>query len=164
MLKDVQLEIIAPDALGAEDARAWEDLRASAGLTHPYFDHRFLRAAAVAPHAAVGLFRREGRLVGAFPFQKRGRIIQPLGAPLSDYHGVIAASDSGLDAETVAGLLGGRLRFNGWMSAAGGTGLVHRERMGTDVSGGAAALNARLDEINHKFLKNLRRQRRGFDR
>ncbi|WP_162998182.1 GNAT family N-acetyltransferase [Brevundimonas lutea] len=160
----IQVEIVAPGALSPADAAAWDALRAAGGLDHPYFDRRFVEAAAGVPGGRVALFRREGRLVGAFPHQRRGRLIQPLAAPMSDYHGVIAAPDAGLDARTVARLLGGQLRFGGWMSAADGEGLVARERMATNVTGGAETLNTWLDGINHKFFKNLRRMRRGFEK
>jgi CelD/BcsL family acetyltransferase involved in cellulose biosynthesis len=166
MNEALEMEIIRPDALRPEDRAAWDALRATEpGLDHPYLDPRYALAAASVPGAAVAVFRRDGRAVGFFPFQRRGRLIQPLGAPLTDYHGVIAAAAEGLDPATVARRLGGVLRVGGWMSPAGAVpGFIVRTRLATDVTGGRAALAARLEERSHRFFKNMRRLRRGFER
>lgn len=89
----MEIEIIRPDALRPEDQAVWESLRAGdPDLDHPYLDPRYSLAAASVPGAALAVFRRGGQAVGFFPFQRRGRLIQPLGAPLTDYHGMIAAA------------------------------------------------------------------------
>lgn len=165
MTADLNLEIIAPDALCAADADAWRALRGEAGLDHPYFDPRFAEAAAgVVPGGQLAMFRQAGRLVGVFPFQRRGRLIQPLAAPFCDYHGVIATAESGLTPERIARMLGGTLRFNGWMGPAETGDLTRRQRMGADVTGGLTATNARLKALDSKFFKNLGRMRRGLAR
>lgn len=159
------IEIIRPDALRPDDRAAWDALRATEpGLDHPYLDPRYALAAAKIPGAALAVFRRGGAAVGFFPFQRRGRLIQPLGAPLTDYHGVIAAAGEGLDPATVARRLGGVLRAGGWMSpAAAVPGFIVRTRLATDVTGGRDALSARLEARSHRFFKNMRRLRRGFE-
>lgn len=161
------IDIIRPDALRPEDRAAWDAIRAAEPrLDHPYLDPRYALAAAAVPGAALAVFRRDGAAVGFFPFQRRGRLIQPLGAPLSDYHGVIAAAGEGLDPAAVARRLGGVLRAGGWMSpaAAAPPGFITRTRLATDVTGGREALAARLEERSHRFFKNMRRLRRGFER
>jgi CelD/BcsL family acetyltransferase involved in cellulose biosynthesis len=158
------IEIIQPDALRPDDRAAWDALRAAGpGLDHPYLDPRYALAAAKTPGAALAVFRRNGVAVGFFPFQRRGRLIQPLGAPLTDYHGVIAAAGEGLDPATVARRLGGVLRVGGWMAPSAAPGFRVRTRMATDVSGGRDALVQRLEQRSHRFFKNMRRLRRGFD-
>lgn len=161
-----EIEIIRPEALRPEDRAAWDAVRArEPGLDHPYLDPRYTLAAATLPGAALAVFRRDGAAVGFFPFQRRGRLIQPLGAPLSDYHGVIAAAGEGLDPSTVARRLGGVLRVGGWMSPVDpGPGFIARTRLITDVTGGREALCARLEARSHRFFKNMRRLRRGFER
>ncbi|HYD28011.1 GNAT family N-acetyltransferase [Brevundimonas sp.] len=161
-----EIEIIRPDALRPRDRAAWDALRATEpGLDHPYLDPRYALAAADIPRAALAVFRRGGAAVGFFPFQRRGRLIQPLGAPLTDYHGVVAAAGEGLDPATVARRLGGVLRVGGWMApGAAVPGFLARTRMSTDVTGGRDALAARLDERSHRFFKNMRRLKRGFER
>lgn len=162
----MDIEIIRPEALSPEDHAAWTEIRArEPGLDHPYLDPRYALAAAGVPGSALAVFRRGGRAVGFFPFQRRGRLIQPLGAPLTDYHGVIAAPAEGLDPETVARQLGGVLRAGGWVSPAGPPpGFAARTRLAADVTGGREALAARLEERSHRFFKNMRRLRRGFER
>ncbi|MBW8304189.1 MAG: GNAT family N-acetyltransferase, partial [Brevundimonas sp.] len=65
----------------------------------------------------------------------------------------------------VARRLGGVLRVGGWMSSAHpGPGFIERTRLATDVTGGREALEARLEERGHRFFKNMRRLRRGFER
>ncbi|MDY6925186.1 MAG: GNAT family N-acetyltransferase [Pseudomonadota bacterium] len=160
------IEIIRPDALRPEDRTAWDAIRAAEpGLDHPYLDPRYTVAAAAVPGAALAVFRRGGVAVGFFPFQRRGRLVQPLGAPLTDYHGVIASAAEDLDPAAVARRLGGVLRVGGWMSPAGAPpGFIARTRLATDVTGGREALVARLEERGHKVFKNMRRLRRGFER
>jgi len=161
-----EIEIIRPEALRPEDRAAWDALRvAEPGLDHPYLDPRYALAAAKIPGAALAVFRRGGAAVGFFPFQRRGRLIQPLGAPMTDYHGVIAAAREGLDPATVARRLGGVLRVGGWMSpTAAAPGFIVRTRLATDVTGGREALVGRLEDRSHRFFKNMRRLRRGFER
>ena len=163
----MEIEIIRPDALRPEDRAAWDRLRVTEpGLDHPYLDPRYALAAADVPGAALAVFRRGGAALGFFPFQRRGRLIQPLGAPLTDYHGVIAPAAEGLDPVAVASRLGGVLRVGGWMSSAAPAvpGFIPRTRLATDVTGGREALAARLEERSHRFFKNMRRLRRGFER
>ncbi len=159
------IDIIRPDALSPADRQAWDAFRAAdPRLTHPYLDWRYVEAAAAVPGAALAVFRRDGRVAGYFPFQRRGRLIQPLGAPLTDYHGAVADRDTGLTPDLVAQALGATLRVGGWVTSDGGEGFQVRRRMAADVSGGATALEAACEARNHKFWKNLRRLERAFER
>ena len=166
MTEQLDLEIIRPDALRPVDRAAWEAIRAGdPTLDHPYLDPRFAAAAAEAPGAALAVFRRGGAAVAFFPFQRRGRLIQPLGAPLSDYHGVVAAPGDRLTPEALARRLGGTLRVGGWIvSPVEAPGFVRKSRMATDVTGGRPALCDRLEARSHRFFKNMRRLGRGFER
>ena len=89
----LRIETLRPQDLTAEDARLWRSFLARRPeLSGPYFDIRYVRAAASAvPDAGVARFYDEDRVVGYFPYQIRSGALQPFGAPLSDYHGVIAA-------------------------------------------------------------------------
>ena len=69
----------------------------------------------------MALFQRGGRVVGFFPHQRRGGSIQPLAAPLNDYHGVIADPAEAIGLEQVADLLKApRLSVGGWVGPANG--------------------------------------------
>jgi CelD/BcsL family acetyltransferase involved in cellulose biosynthesis len=166
MTETLDLEIIRPDALRPDDRGTWEAIRAGdPALDHPYLDPRFAVAAAEVPGAALAVFRRGGRAVGFFPFQRRGRLIQPLGAPLSDYHGMIAAADDRLSPDVLARRLGGTLRVGGWIvTEVEAPGFVRKSRMATDVTGGRQALADRLEARSHRFFKNMRRLGRAFER
>lgn len=116
---------------------AWRCFAAAdPALAHPYFDLRYAQAAAdAAPGAGVAVLRRGSRAVGFLPFQRRGGVIQPLGAPLSDYHGLIAEPGEGLDLCDVVERLGGRVfRFNGLTTRTPRSGWIARRRMIADVS------------------------------
>ncbi len=166
MTETLDLEIIRPDAPRPADRAAWEAIRAGdPSLDHPYLDPRFALAAAAVPGAALAVFRRAGAAVAFFPFQRRGRLIQPLGAPLSDYHGVIAAAGDRLTPDELARRLGGTLRVGGWIVSPVETpGFLRKSRMATDVTGGREALCDRLEARSHRFFKNMRRLGRGFER
>ncbi|WP_339915335.1 GNAT family N-acetyltransferase [uncultured Brevundimonas sp.] len=166
MSGSLSTEIVTPDALGPSERAAWIALRAAnPALDSPYFDIRYTEAAAGVPHARVAILRRGGDIRGFFPFQKRGRLVQPLGAPLSDYHGIIAAPDEVIDLASLTRELGAsRLRVNGWAGSVAEPGWVPRRRMTCDLSGGAEGLDAAFEARDHKFCKNMRRQHRGLER
>lgn len=166
MAEPEQVEIVAPAALGAADREAWAAFRAAnPALDHPYFDLRYTLAAACAPGAAVAVVRRAGSARAFFPFQRRGRLIQPLGAPLTDYHGVIAPAGETVDLAALVRAVGGAgLRVNGWLGGGAGSDWTGRARMVCDLTGGPPALEARFDARDHKFCKNLRRAHRAFER
>jgi CelD/BcsL family acetyltransferase involved in cellulose biosynthesis len=124
MAGTLQVEIIKPDALSPADEILWRAmLAADPALASPYFRPEFTRiAGGVSPDAAVAVFRRDGEVVGFFPHQIRGGTIQPLGAPMNDYHGVIAFPGQAPDLETVARLLDApRLRVGAWVGEAAST-------------------------------------------
>lgn len=92
MSANLQVEVVEAGALdGAAVAlwRAWT--AANPELASPYFRWDYAEIASrVCPGAAIAVFRRGERIVGFFPHQRRGGAVQPLGAPMNDYHGVIA--------------------------------------------------------------------------
>lgn len=118
MVEPLQVEIVKATAMTNADValwRAWST--ANPDLTSPYFRWDYTEIAArVCPGAAVAVFRRGGETVGFFPHQRRGGSVQPLGAPMNDYHGVIAPLGSDIRLEDVARLLKAqRLTVPGWI-------------------------------------------------
>jgi CelD/BcsL family acetyltransferase involved in cellulose biosynthesis len=116
------VDILPPDQLDASLAARWRALlAANPALTSPYFQPEYTRiAGAVVPGAALAVLHRAGEVVGVFPHQRRGRAVLPLGAPLNDYHGVIAAAGEGPELPVLAGLLRTpRLSVGGWIGPAG---------------------------------------------
>ena len=95
----LRIETMRPEELGASERAQWAAFRAAdSGLASPYFDLRYTLAAAdVCPNAFVAVIHRGGEIVGFLPFQRRGGLIQPLGAPLTDYHGLITRRGVSVD-------------------------------------------------------------------
>ena len=121
MSATLSVDLIAPEALDASLTDAWRAMvAADPDLVSPYFQPEFTQVAGpVTPGARVAVFQRAGRVVGFFPHQKRGGSIQPLAAPLNDYHGVIAAPGETIDLDAVAALLKAqRLSVGGWVGPA----------------------------------------------
>ncbi len=88
--------------VGPAAAASWASLRAmDPALRSPYFSWEFVDAvAALSGNVEVGVLRHAARTVGYFPFQRdAGRLGRPVGAPMSDYHGLI--SEPGLAFDPV---------------------------------------------------------------
>ncbi|PTS90245.1 cellulose biosynthesis protein CelD, partial [Caulobacter sp. HMWF009] len=83
MSHDVTIETLRVSDLGAPERARWDSLRrANPALGSPYFDLRYIDVAgAVAPGARIAILRRDGQIVGFLPHQRRGGLLQPLGAP-----------------------------------------------------------------------------------
>lgn len=114
----ITVDVVDAGALSAAERQAWAAfLVASPHLRGPFFSFDFtLAASRLAPGASVAVARRSGQVLAFLPFQARGRALLPLGAPLADYHGLIAAPDCGI---TISDLLrrldATRFRSTGWI-------------------------------------------------
>jgi len=90
--------------LEGESAASWSRMQqANPALASPYFCAAFTRAVgAVRDDVRVAVVEDGGDVVAHFPFQRnalgQGR---PVGGPLSDYQGVIAARNDGWDAAQI---------------------------------------------------------------
>jgi CelD/BcsL family acetyltransferase involved in cellulose biosynthesis len=153
------------DSAARADWRAFRDARPE--LASPYFDLRYILAASqVAPGAAVAVIRQAGQIAGFFPFQRRGGLIQPLAAPLTDYHGLISRPGAEIDlAEVVAALGARRFRYSSLVESgvarAEGEG---RSAMVADLSGGYEGwLTLRRAAGHGDFLRDKRRRLRQLE-
>ena len=162
----LQVDLIGPGELGEGERalwRAWAD--ADPACASPFMRPEFAEiAGAVAPGAAIAVFSRGGKPVGFFPHQRRGRAIQPLAAPLNDYHGVIMArGEASPSLEALPGLLrGSSLAVNGWVrsDAAGEA----RTVLMADLSNGWEAYDAERRTEFKKFFNDKDRARRSLGR
>lgn len=158
-----EVETVAASELGATERALWAAFRAAdPSLASPYFDLRFVEAASeVAPGARVAIVHEGGAVRGFLPFQQRGGLLQPLAAPMNDFHGVIGPADlsvgpllprlDGVRRARVSGLVNGR--------STGGLGI--RRSMAADLSRG---FEAYLASRGSRFLKDKRRRRRALER
>lgn len=164
MNADLQIEVLRPADLTSGHANLWASFRAARPeLSSPYFDLRYtLAAGEVAPEARVAMIRKEGVVVGFLPFQRRGGLIQPLGAPLTDYHGLIAPTGAGIDLAAVLRAIGaGRFQFGGLAGFDGPLPprALRRQAMVADLSQGYHAyVEARRKAGQGGFLKDKRRR------
>lgn len=165
MTRSLQVEIIKPEALSPADETLWRAmLAANPDLASPYFRPEFTRiAGSISPEAAVAVFRQDGEIIGFFPHQTRGGTIQPLGAPMNDYHGVIAFPGRAPDLDTVARLLDApRLRVGAWVGEAGEA--EDRETLMVAMPGdGFDAWYAERRKTWGKYFKDKERARRSLE-
>jgi len=158
----LQARVIEAADLGVTERARWNALRAADPLLGgPYFDLRYIETAAdCAPGARIAVLERGGRIVGFLPFQRRGSLLQPLGAPMSDFHGLIAEPD--VELSTVLALLGAeRMRVSGLVTREPAGELSVRHAMAADLSGGFEAYQAGRSAA---FLKDKRRRARALER
>jgi CelD/BcsL family acetyltransferase involved in cellulose biosynthesis len=95
-----KISVVRGDELTPELTAQWDGIQeANPELASPYFCHEFTQVvASVRSDVFVGILEDAGHVVGFFPFQ-RGRMSlgKPVGGPVSDFHGVIAAPDTNWD-------------------------------------------------------------------
>lgn len=166
MRDGVSVEAVKVSELSALERARWNALRlANPLLGSPYFDLRYLDVAGqIAPGAAIAVIRRGDQIEGFLPFQRRGLLIQPLAAPMSDSHGLVASADTSLDLADILRKLGAdRARFGGLIGPGTneGRGLSVRHAMAADLSDGFAAYEAGRSA---GFLKDKRRRLRALER
>lgn len=168
MAAPYQIDIVRTDEIGAAEQALWADIvRGVPAYASPYFRPEFaLAAGRVAPHARVALIHRAGDVVGFLPFQRRGRRVQPIAAPLNDYHGVIARPGTAPPLQQVRDLLdASKVQVVGWVGdePAGGS-LVERTCLLARAAEGWDAYAAERRREQGKYFKNKDRSRRAFER
>ena len=162
------IDTLKPEALTAEDVALWTQFLAKRpDLNGPYFDVRYIQAiGARVPHAGVARLWRDGHIAGYFPYQLRAGALQPLGAPLTDYHGIIGEPGLEPDFNALLKATGAkRLQFQGWVGGLcpKAEALSLRRRV-ADTSDGFDAWCGRQEAEHHKFFKNIRRNERNVEK
>jgi CelD/BcsL family acetyltransferase involved in cellulose biosynthesis len=118
-----EVEIIRANALRVADTAAWSAIQRSyPAFRSPLLSPHFARAVGkVRDDARVAVVRRNGEQVAFFGFHKRpGGFGRPLGAPFSDYHGVVSIADTGLKPGQIIALAGLKaFRHNGLIDPHG---------------------------------------------
>ena len=161
----LKVETVEVSELGDAELALWRGFRAAdPALASPYFDPRFVRIAGeAAPGARVAIIHERGAVRGFLPFQQRGGLVQPLAAPLSDFHGLVG--EPGLSIASLLPRLPSvrRARFSGLVATdeLDLPGLSPRRAMAADLSRG---FEAYLSGRDARFLKDKRRRRRVLER
>lgn len=168
MARTLSVEIVGTGQLSPSDRALWLAWReADPQLASPFLHPDFARIAGeVAPGAAIAVLKRDGETVGFLPHQRRGQGLQPLGAPLNDYHGLIAAPGLDLDLEALPNLLGARqATVTGWIGAAAPSStLTQSLTLQADLGAGWDAWYDARRAAYGKFFKDKDRARRSMER
>lgn len=143
-------QIIHPTDLSPADDARWRTLaRRHDDFASPLLGPDFARAVgAVRGDARVAIWRRDGEAVGFLPFHRRpGGVARPIGAPLSDYHGLV--SDGSLHpGDALAAASAPAYRFTGLVDPDG--------RFQSPSSASQEAFVIRLDSGADDYLEALR--------
>jgi len=160
---------VAIDKLTPAMRRSWSEFqRSNDDLQSPFFHHQFATAVA-ACRAGVKVCILEDRagVAGFFPFQQvTSTRCQPLGAPVSDYHGVISRPGLHFDLHSLRAA--GLTRFDydhlvlRQAAAFGGDCNVAFSPF-LDLSAGFASFERRINQRSQR-LKGLRRKQRKLAR
>ena len=168
MLPPLRLETVRPQNLTFADEALWNGMVAErVDLTGPYFDIRYIKAIGPnVPQSGVVRFHRGDTVVGFFPYQIRSGTLQPMGAPLTDYHSIISAAGLDVDFDALLKVTGARrLDFQGWVGPMSDQATsTHLTRRIADLSDGFDAWWARQDGEHHKFFKNIGRCQRNVEK
>ena len=165
MTETLQIEVVEAGQLTVADRVLWRAMvEANPDLASPYFRWEFTEIAArISPNAAVAIFSRGGRTIGYVPHQRRGSAIQPLGAPMNDYHGVIAMPGEAPSLAAVASLLNApRLNVSAWVGPSG-AGELRETLMTVTPAEGFDPWYAERRKTWGKYFKDKERARRSLE-
>ncbi|MBW3559206.1 MAG: GNAT family N-acetyltransferase [Proteobacteria bacterium] len=163
-----RIEVVTIASLGPSEWEAWDAfVGSSPNLSSPFFQSGYCRIAGeIAPRAKMAVIHRGGRIEAFVPFQSRGREIQPLAAPLTDYHGPVAAPGTRVDlAAVVQAAKAGSFRFTGPCSA--GAQPLHGftcRTMVADLSRGFPAYEQERLAAHKKYFRDKERAARSLVR
>ncbi|WP_429912836.1 GNAT family N-acetyltransferase [Glycocaulis sp.] len=166
----MQVETCRAQSLGKTERDTWRSFQAAdASFASPYFSLGFLDAmAAVRRDTRVLVIREAGAIKGFLPFHK-GALghARPLGGPLSDHHGFIAAPGTRFDLEAVLkaaglkvfdffGAIGTQTAFRDHAQLVDGSWVI-------DLSAGYNAWIETRSAVEPKAFRNLRARRRKLE-
>jgi len=159
----IDVELVHPDALGASEAGLWRAFAAAQpDFANPLLGQDFAAAVgAVREDARVAIIRRQGEIVGFFPFHQRfGGMARAIGAPLSDYHAMVSRPGVLLDGAQVLRAAGiSAFRYTGLVDpqgAFGGQGEVKTAHV-IALDGPAEPYLEAVRAASPKKIKNYRR-------
>ena len=163
----MRTQIVSIEDISAKQIVQWNEWACPNGkLISPYFRFEFAETVArTRPDVRVAVIEENGETIGFFPHHTaHGGIVRPVGAPMSDYQGVIAAEPSRIARKALVRAAGGSaLVFDNWHQptastdpSATATAYSHIADLGTD---GAAFLEDRKALHKDHFKKAARRAR-----
>jgi CelD/BcsL family acetyltransferase involved in cellulose biosynthesis len=162
----LSIDVVRPDQLSGSEVGAWRAfVWADPRLESPFFSPDYAAAAGrLAPGAAVAILRRDGRATGFLPYQRRGRALQPLAAPISDYHGLILSpEETASPAEVLRRLSAARYNSTAWVGPPPQGRVQVRRSMHAVLDDGFEAWRKARSKANGS-LKDKARRLRGLER
>lgn len=162
------IEIISPKDLSPADEAAWAEMRAAnPALYSPYFHPEYTRLIGrLRPDAYIAIAREDGKPAAFFPYQGprpgKSGFARPIGAPMTDYHGIITAPDADIDyGHLLRGTGIGAFHYSALIDPSGNL-AAQPSAQDTgcmmDISGGAEAWRAARDGSYRRSLKSHRRR------
>lgn len=162
----MKFDLLYGDELTDDLSARWAAIQeAQEEFASPYFRPEFTSTlAGIRTDVAVGVLFDSGEPVGFFPFHRRfGRIGQPVGLGLSDYHGVIARPDCAWSVEQLLygcglrrfrfdHLIASQAPFAGWCKRRADSPIIR-------LSNGWDAYEASRDRSGRKQLREIERRR-----
>ncbi len=146
---------------------AWEAMRRdNPALYSPYFHpHYTQRLGKLQDDAYVAIIQKNEDIIGFLPFQqrRRGGSARPIGAPMTDYHGIISAAPLKVDMTDILrrlsiGALHMPQQMNVPVAAPSGGAMVACAVMRLADYAGADAWRKSRDSSYRRHLKSLRRR------
>lgn len=167
------IDLVRPLDLGADDIAAWTSLQGDGPMASPFLSPHWCRAVARvggpdAERAKVAVVR-EGGEAKAFLSARTGRVTaMPVGAPMNDYQGLVAAGDFQVEPRRLVSALGvQRLDFTSLMIEAPGFSNAVRGRAVShviDLRQGYDAYAADRQAAGTDILKDCAKKRRKLER
>ena len=169
-MKSLSVDIKKPDAFSAEEIAVWAELRShNQALYSPYFHFEYTNSLSkLRANIYILVVARGVETIAFLPFQAKisasGKIgfANPVGSPMTDYHGFICAADTKFDALAVLRQAGfGALHFSALIDPQNIMDNFTRSQTPCtmmDVSMGAETWRAGRDSSYRRHLKSNRRR------
>ena len=169
----MSIDLVPALELGADDIDAWTRLQGEGALSSPFLSPYWVRAVARvggpdAVRAKVAIVRDGGKAKAFLPARVGRVTAMPVGAPMCDYQGLVAAADAEIDCRRLVSALGvQRLDFTSLMlDAPGFAGCVRGRAVShvIDLRQGHDAYAADRQAAGTDILKDCAKKRRKLER
>jgi len=157
---EMQYSVKPPAALSDAERSAWSDMRGqNPGLYSPYFHLDYVEiVAGLRDDVRIIVGTDNGRPAAFLPVQGKS-FARPVGAPMTDYHGVICAAETVIDLPAMLSADGiGAYHYDAMPQTAGVCAPDSLACSAIDLSAGAQAWRDGQDGSYRRHLKSLRRR------
>lgn len=162
---DMRFEVKAAAELTDGERAAWADMRAkNPALYSPYYDFEYARIVSKLRDDVRVIIWFNGKKPAAFLPVQGKRFARPVGAPMTDYHGVICAVDTPVDMADMLAAAGiGAYHYDALAQTSGAPALDPIACSAIDLTGGGDNWRGGKDGSYRRHLKNLRRRIRNSE-